>query len=527
MIALASPAASSLSATRIPTQRRHPGLRLLAVLGLMLSSLSADTFGNFTYTDNGSFITITDYPTSATGAVEIPAVINGKPVTSIKNGAFSGCSSLTSITISNSVTSIGSAAFFGCSSLTSITIPMGVTVIGSETFYGCGSLTSITIPNSITSIGTWAFYGCSGLTSIAIPNNLTSLADYAFFGCSSLTSMVLPPGVSSIGAHVFYDCDSLTSITVDAANATYSSDESGALFNKAKTTLIHFPSARAGTYTIPNSVITIADAAFRNCSGLLNITIPNSLTSIGSLAFSGCSSLTSLYFKGDAPTLAASVFPSNPGAVVYYHLGTAGWVSTYGGLPTVAASFPVITPPVSQVLANPGDNVVLSVVATSAVPLTYQWQRNGSDIAGATSSTLALPNVQSEQFGDYTVLVTNFIGTSPGAVTLMLGFTQAQVDAASLSGYQSGQDAVLANPNLYSLYTSSQVQALHVGTPLLAKDPQTGAFTLTIQAQKSTDLQSFSPLPFSSGTSTINGEGELEFQFTSPDNAAFFRLETK
>jgi hypothetical protein len=520
------------------------------VLGLMLSPLSADTFGNFTYTDNGSFITITDYPTSATGAVEVPAVINGKPVTtigstafygcssltgitmpssvtSIKNGAFSGCSGLTNITISNSVTSIGSSAFYGCSSLTSITIPSGVTAIGSETFYGCSSLTSITVPNSITSIGTWAFHGCSSLTSIAIPNSITSIGDYAFFACSSLANMVLPPSVSSIGVHVFYACDSLTSITVDAANATYSSDESGALFNKAKTTLIHFPSGLAGTYTIPNGVITIADAAFRNCNGLLNVTIPNSVTSIGSAAFSGCSSLTSIYFKGDAPTLAASVFPSNPGAVVYYPLGTAGWVSTYGGLPAVAANLPVITPPVSQVLANPGDNVVLSVVATSAVPLTYQWQRNGSDIAGATSSTLALPDVQSEQFGDYTALVTNFIGTVPRTVTLMLGFTQAQVDAASLSGYQSGQDAVLANPNLYSLYTSSQVQALHVGTPLLAKDPQTGAFKLTIQAQKSTDLQSFSPLPFSSGTSTINGEGELEFQFTSPDNAAFFRLETK
>lgn len=66
-----------------------------------------------------------------------------------------------------------------------------------------------------------------------------------------------------------------------------------------------------------------------------------------------------------------------------------------------------------------------------------------------------------------------------------------------------------------------------MGTPLLAKDPVSGKFKLTIGAKKSTDLTNFTPMPFSAGDATINAQGEMEFQFTSPDNAAFFRVEAK
>ena len=80
--------------------------------------------------------------------------------------AFSGCSSLTSVTIPNSVTSIGYWAFSGCSSLKSVTIPNSVTSIGNSAFSDCKSLTSVTIPNSVTSIGEWAFDGCKSLKTM-------------------------------------------------------------------------------------------------------------------------------------------------------------------------------------------------------------------------------------------------------------------------------------------------------------------------------------------------------------------------
>jgi hypothetical protein len=71
------------------------------------------------------------------------------------------------------------------------------------------------------------------------------------------------------------------------------------------------------------------------------------------------------------------------------------------------------------------------------------------------------------------------------------------------------------------------VQALNIDVPLISRDSSSGLFKLTIGIQKSTDLLNFAPFLMNApGTSAIiNGAGKIEFQFSVPDNAAFFRLE--
>jgi hypothetical protein len=103
-------------------------------------------------------------------------------------------------------------------------------------------------------------------------------------------------------------------------------------------------------------------------------------------------------------------------------------------------------------------------------------------------------------------------------------YNQTQYNA----NYSAGQNNVINSPNTFSLYTLSQVENLNAAVPLLVRNASTGQFTLTIAVQKATALgQPFVAFPMSSGQTTIDGQGKLEFTFTVPDNAAFFRLQAQ
>lgn len=88
-------------------------------------------------------------------------------------------------------------------------------------------------------------------------------------------------------------------------------------------------------------------------------------------------------------------------------------------------------------------------------------------------------------------------------------------------------DTLFDNANGAGLYTASQMQALNIGAPLLQRNPSTDTFTLTIGVEKSTDLTTFSAFPMTAPQILINGQGKLEFQFSVPDAAAFFRLQSQ
>ena len=260
---------------------------------------------------------------------EVKEYIIGNDVTSISRYAFYGCSGLTSVTISNSVTTIGNYAFYGCSGLTSVTIPNSVTSIGYQAFYNCSSLASVTIGNSVTSIDRDAFFKCSGLTSVTLNNDyivsadrtsnysinsifgnqvkeyvigdgVTSIGNYAFDNCYSLTSIAIPNSMTSIGDDAFWNCSGLTSVHIsDLAawcNISFSSYQSNPLYYAHH---LYLNGTEVTDLVIPNSVKSIGNSAFYNCSGLTSVTIPNRVTSIGNYAFSGCSGLTSVTVASD------------------------------------------------------------------------------------------------------------------------------------------------------------------------------------------------------------------------------------
>ena len=199
------------------------------------------------------------------------------------------------------VTGIEYEAFYDCDGLTSVTIGNSVTSIGYDAFYGCSNLTSITIPNSVTSIGYYAFKNCTSLTSITIPNSVTSIGNEAFGGCTSLKVLYFEDGANTInlgygeyytwgGYYLSLFCDCPLETLYLGRNVSF--DGSHSPF-EGKRTLI--------SVTIGNSVTSIGDDAFRDCSSLTSITIPNSVTSIGNKAFGGCDALTELIIAATVP----------------------------------------------------------------------------------------------------------------------------------------------------------------------------------------------------------------------------------
>ncbi len=82
-----------------------------------------------------------------------------------------------------------------------------------------------------------------------------------------------------------------------------------------------------------------------------------------------------------------------------------------GALLTVNSAPPAITRQPTNQTVLPGTTVTMNVTATGNLPLVYQWRFNGSNLPGATSSALILPNVQFANAGNYNVSITNNLGS--------------------------------------------------------------------------------------------------------------------
>ncbi len=275
---------------------------------------SAPASNEIWYTNGSTTEPTTPYAASAFGAKIVSNTYDtdkacwvikfDNTITKIGHRAFYNCTSLTSVTIPNSVTSIGGeSAFEDCELLTSVTIPDSVTEIGEWAFCRCSSLTSVTIPDSVTSIGSDAFGECTSLTTITIPNSVTSIGEAAFYACSSLTSVTIPDSVTSIGEVAFGECTSLK-----AFYGKYASEDNRCLIVDG--ILNSFAPAGLTEYTIPDSVTSIGDWAFGECTSLTSATIPNSVTSIGSYAFSSCKSLTSITIPDSVTSIGSYAFSS-------------------------------------------------------------------------------------------------------------------------------------------------------------------------------------------------------------------------
>lgn len=220
------------------------------------------------------------------GCTSITSVTLGDSVETIEVEAFKQCSNLDNVTIGVDVASIGAEAFFGCNNLTNITIPGNVKVLANKVFASCTNLANVTIIEGVETIGEAVFQGC-GVTSITIPNSVTNLGASAFANCDSLSNITIGSGLTAIQSESFSNCGNLTSVTIGSNVETI---EEKAFYSCTK----------LESLTIPNKVYAIVDKAFANCTSLTNLTLSSEGDlSISSDVFEDCDAFENVYYIGD------------------------------------------------------------------------------------------------------------------------------------------------------------------------------------------------------------------------------------
>lgn len=184
-------------------------------------------------------------------------------VSQVAQNVFSQCSSLYEISLPNAITTIGDGAFAGCSNLTSMDLSKTKTAtIGTSAFASCGKLGTIILPTTLTTIGTSAFQDD---TNLRLVQNLektivSTINKNAFFGCTNLSRVKLPQTLSTLGESAFEGCSNLTAVS-----------------------------------GFENTAVKILEArTFANCSSLSTLSLARGLTEIRTEALIGCSTLRNL-----------------------------------------------------------------------------------------------------------------------------------------------------------------------------------------------------------------------------------------
>lgn len=227
---------------------------------------------------------------------KIQSAVIESGVQNISGGAFSGCTALEKVSISDTVAQIDLNAFDGCTALAEFevaadnkafssdggvlfsagkkllrcpvgksadcTVPSGTVAIAGGAFKDCSKLESLVIPDSVTAIGKSAFENCAALKRITLPKSITKLEALTFSGCASLAEITLPDGLKALGEKVFSGCAALKSVR------------------------------------IPAEVTVIPAEAFSGCSSLESITIPKNVSHINERAFDGCTALKKVDYLG-------------------------------------------------------------------------------------------------------------------------------------------------------------------------------------------------------------------------------------
>ena len=257
----------------------------------------------FTVVNGGAVIGQPAIPTTTTGAVLLPATLDGYPVTGIGEGAFSGCGKLTWVGIQDGVEFIGDEAFDECERLESMVLPATLNDWGMRSLppamqerleYGADGFmvlngwvlgycdngaSSLTLPAGVVGIGSHALADYWDLQTVRMPDTLRYIGRGAFETNTYLDNVVIPDGVEIVRDGAFQGGTFMRDLTIG--------ESVGQIGREAFARC-----SQLATVTVPESVTVIGDGAFSNCWRMLSVRLPLGLQSAGNGIFAACKALT-------------------------------------------------------------------------------------------------------------------------------------------------------------------------------------------------------------------------------------------
>jgi len=299
--------------------------------------------------------------------------------------------------------------------------------------WGNSSVTLITIPDSVTSIGDAAFYSCVGLTSVTIGNSVASIGLSAFYGCTSLASVNIPSSVKDIGASAFAFSNNLRQVVLQ------------------------------------EGLVSIGEAAFFQ-TRLGAIYLPSSVQKIDYMAFATADPW--------APSLKSISIPERLAFFLYSFLDQGGYDGRNG------TRLPEIT------LRDKGTQYVESNFVNQIANNIEFINTLANNDAFVTAVANKIKST-SENYGLSVKSELEALATKSGLSSAIEPLaTKSELTSALTESRTAGVNSVLSNPNLWTLYTTSQIQNMAIGDLVLTKQVN-GKFALNYDIEQSEDLKTW------------------------------------
>jgi len=271
----------------------------------------------YNYVSSGGITMITGTKVTLNGAITLPSMLGGFPVTQIGAYAFENCTGITSVSFPDSITNINDFAFYGCRALQSVTLSNQLKIIEACAFRDCVSLASFHMPDAVTGLGSSVFWGCSLLSDVTLSNHLSSIPINTFLSCSALLEILIPQSVIQIGRFAF-SSTALKSVIIPSS-VTFIEDHAFSFCRQLESAelppdLMQISASlfegcsKLRSINIPSGVTAILTSAFKNCSALTDVNLNNGLQTIGQEAFAWCQALQVIQIPSTVTLIGDSAF---------------------------------------------------------------------------------------------------------------------------------------------------------------------------------------------------------------------------